>query len=99
MAEAITLADIAFGVGLLTTVFGFYWRFVRTGVEWQKDMEARMRMIEESVRRHEGPVKRHGIQVSKGTWVTVGASQEVTDAVRGDPCRGRTKTLHRGSTS
>ena len=33
MAEAITLADIAFGVGLLTAVFGFYWRFVRTGVE------------------------------------------------------------------
>ncbi len=53
MAEAITLADIAFGVGLLTAVFGFYWRFIRTGVEWQKDMEARMRMIEESVRRHE----------------------------------------------
>ena len=42
-----------------------------------------------------GPVKRHGIQVSKETWVTVGSSQEVADAVRGDPCRGRTKTLHR----
>ena len=42
----------------------------------------------------DGPVKRHGIQVSKETWVTVGSSQEVADAVRGDPCRGRTKTLH-----
>ena len=35
-----------------------------------------------------GPVNRHGTQVSKETWVTVGTSGEVTDAVRGDPCRG-----------
>ena len=48
-----------------------------------------------AVRLFKGPVKRHGIQVSKETWVTVGSSQEVADAVRGDPCRGRTKTLHR----
>ena len=26
---------------------------MRTGVEWQKDVEARMRMIEESVHHHE----------------------------------------------
>ena len=52
--------------------------------------------IQQSLDSHgEGPVKRHGIQVSKETWVTVGSSQEVADAVRGDPCRGRTKTLHR----
>ena len=47
------------------------------------------------IKNTQGPVKRHGIQVSKETWVTVGSSQEVADAVRGDPCRGRTKTLHR----
>ena len=52
----LTLTDVAFGLGLLTTVFGFYARFVRPSVvstlTWRKDMEARVREVELRIERH-----------------------------------------------
>ena len=38
----LTLTDVAFGLGLLTAFFGFYARFIRPGLVWRKDMEARV---------------------------------------------------------
>ena len=44
------MTDVAFGVGLLTAVFGFYARFVRPSVvstiEWRKNLEARVDKLE-----------------------------------------------------
>ena len=46
MAE-LTLTDVAFGVGLLTAVVGFYARFIRPSVvstlTWRKDIESQVR--------------------------------------------------------
>ena len=42
----LTLTDVAFGLGLLTAVVGFYARFIRPSVvstiEWRKNLEARV---------------------------------------------------------
>ena len=47
MADLVTLTDVAFGVGLLTAVFGFYARFIRPSVvstlTWRKDLESEVR--------------------------------------------------------
>ena len=46
----LTLTDVAFGVGLLTAVFGFYARFIRPSVvstiEWRKNLEARVTKLQ-----------------------------------------------------
>ena len=56
MAELVTLTDVAFALGLLTTVFGFYARFVRPSVvstlTWRKDMEGKVRELELRIERH-----------------------------------------------
>ena len=43
----LTLTDVAFGLGLLTAVFGFYARFIRPSVvstlTWRKDLESQVR--------------------------------------------------------
>ena len=52
MAE-VSIGDVAFGVGLLTAIFTFHWKFIRPVIEWRKEMESRVKAIEESVRRHE----------------------------------------------
>ena len=47
MGDAVSLTDVAFALGLLTTVFGFYARFIRPSVvstlTWRKDMESQVR--------------------------------------------------------
>ncbi len=47
MADLVTLTDVAFMVGLLTAVFGFYARFIRPSVvstlTWRKDLESQVR--------------------------------------------------------
>ena len=56
MAEMVSLTDVAFGLGLLTTVFGFYARFIRPSVvstiEWRKTMEGRVREVELRIEGH-----------------------------------------------
>ena len=56
MADVVSLTDVAFGLGLLTTVFGFYAKFVRPSVvstlTWRKDMEGRVREMEIRMERH-----------------------------------------------
>ena len=46
----LTLTDVAFGLGLLTAVFGFYARFIRPSVvstiEWRKNMEAHVAKLQ-----------------------------------------------------
>ena len=46
----LTLTDVAFGLGLLTAVVGFYARFIRPSVvstiEWRKNLEARVDKLE-----------------------------------------------------
>ena len=43
----LTLTDVAFGIGLLTAMFGFYARFIRPSVvstlTWRKDLESQVR--------------------------------------------------------
>ena len=43
----LTLTDVAFGLGLLTAMFGFYARFIRPSVvstlTWRKDLESQVR--------------------------------------------------------
>ena len=52
----LTLTDVAFGLGLLTAVFGFYARFIRPSVvstiEWRKNLEARVDKLEMYVEIH-----------------------------------------------
>ena len=52
----LTLTDVAFGVGLLTAVFGFYARFIRPSlvstIEWRKNLEARVDKLEMYVEIH-----------------------------------------------
>ena len=56
MADLLSLRDVAFALGLLTTIVGFYARFVRPSVvstiEWRKDMEGRVREMEIRMERH-----------------------------------------------
>ena len=56
MADLVSLTDVAFALGLLTTVFGFYARFIRPSVvstiEWRKSMEGRVREVELRIERH-----------------------------------------------
>ena len=55
MAE-LTLTDVAFGLGLLTAVVGFYARFIRPSVvstlTWRKDLEARVDKLQMRVEIH-----------------------------------------------
>ena len=47
MADLVTLTDVAFMVGLLTAVVGFYARFIRPSlvstIEWRKNLESAVR--------------------------------------------------------
>ena len=56
MADLVTLADVAFGVGLLTAVVGFYARFIRPSVVstigWRKDMESRVDKLQMRIEMH-----------------------------------------------
>ena len=49
MADLVTLTDVAFGVGLLTSMVAFYARFIRPSVvstlTWRKDMESQVREL------------------------------------------------------
>ena len=46
----LTLTDVAFGLGLLTAVFGFYARFIRPSlvstIEWRKNLEAHVAKVQ-----------------------------------------------------
>ena len=46
----LTLTDVAFGLGLLTAVVGFYAKFIRPSVvstiEWRKNMEAHVAKLQ-----------------------------------------------------
>ena len=48
----LTLTDVAFGVALLTAFFGFYARFIRPGLVWRKDMEARVDKLQMRIEMH-----------------------------------------------
>ena len=52
----LTLTDVAFGLGLLTAVFGFYARFIRPSVvstlTWRKDLEARVDKLQMHIEIH-----------------------------------------------
>ena len=56
MADLVTLTDVAFGVGLLTAVVGFYARFIRPSVVstigWRKDMESRVDKLQMRIEMH-----------------------------------------------
>ena len=52
----LTLTDVAFGLGLLTAVFGFYARFIRPSVvstlTWRKDLEAHVAKLQMRIEMH-----------------------------------------------
>ena len=56
MADLVTLADAAFGLGLLTAVCGFYARFIRPSIvstiEWRKTLEARVDKLQMHIEIH-----------------------------------------------
>ena len=68
VADLVTLTDLAFGLGLLTAIFGFYARFIRPSVvstvTWRTDMEGQVRELrtnmEARVREVEQRVEHHG---------------------------------------
>ena len=55
MTDPGLLKDAAFALGLLSSIFAFYWRFIRPGlvraVEWRKDVEGRVAAIAKDVER------------------------------------------------
>ena len=67
MADLVSLTDVAFALGLLTTIFGFYARFIRPSVvstlTWRKDMESQVREqrkdFESKTRELELRIERH----------------------------------------
>ena len=52
----LTLTDVAFGIGLLTAVFGFYARFIRPSlvstIEWRKNLETRVDKLQMRIEMH-----------------------------------------------
>ena len=50
------MTDVAFGVGLLTAVVGFYAKFIRPSVvstiEWRKNMESRVAKLQLRIEMH-----------------------------------------------
>ena len=56
MADLVTLTDVAFIVGLLTAMFGFYARFIRPSlvstIEWRKNLEARVDKLQMRIEMH-----------------------------------------------